>query len=527
VGDAGWAGSLVETWERDSERPLYLVFQPGQPVLTLLAEALALLGPEKRWNVTFSTYFTGGQPGVSCGWRCVPAGSPEALEAEGAGHWILDLTRDLGRAPGSPWVDRARAGRVAHRNETGTARPVSVPGGEALKTASAWEDSSALLPDWSELTASEGGIAAAAAQTQAPPVPTRKLAGAALPVGAPLLPHLPDRASERRRTPWPLVAVGVVMLAVGIGLGLGLARLNLNERPIDDARPEPVANPSTEKPFAKDGPEKKDANKAVPPVRPPEKERQPEPRPPDKPAAQPRKPGELKDEIKAPSPAPVKQLDLLAYKELETLDGWKDLLKDLHEAKPGQEAAALQKSLPRLNAAVGALNKARSRHEEWKKGLGAALDARPFTPLREMLEKDQDVESGMISRAFKDGLDTMKRDWYQAEAQKDRRALAAERLDRLTALIDKFKKEKAKPSKPDTEFNQQLIRLGAILALLADFEDKGYLKGIAPLNDADPTKIRDSVYGKDGILKNLNSEFFPDEFPKDGPRKEARPDPSR
>ena len=59
AGDSGWAGALAQAFLEHPERPAYLVFRPGMNLLPLFAEALALLPPERRWQVTFSTYFTG------------------------------------------------------------------------------------------------------------------------------------------------------------------------------------------------------------------------------------------------------------------------------------------------------------------------------------------------------------------------------------------------------------------------------------------------------------------------------------
>lgn len=80
-GDPGWAGVLVESFLNDPAQPAYLEFPPGRDLLPLLAEAIALLPADRRWDVTFSTYFTGLPPDVSCLWRGVLRDSPEALRA--------------------------------------------------------------------------------------------------------------------------------------------------------------------------------------------------------------------------------------------------------------------------------------------------------------------------------------------------------------------------------------------------------------------------------------------------------------
>ena len=71
AGDAGWAGVLAESFLRDPERLVILLFAPGQEILPLFDEALSLLPPERRWDVTFSTYFTGLATSTTCVWRAM------------------------------------------------------------------------------------------------------------------------------------------------------------------------------------------------------------------------------------------------------------------------------------------------------------------------------------------------------------------------------------------------------------------------------------------------------------------------
>src|SRR5437899_13103500 len=62
TGDAGWAGVLAESYLANPNGRVYLLFEPGMDLLPLFAESLALLPPEHRWQVTFSTYFMGLPP---------------------------------------------------------------------------------------------------------------------------------------------------------------------------------------------------------------------------------------------------------------------------------------------------------------------------------------------------------------------------------------------------------------------------------------------------------------------------------
>lgn len=110
AGDAGWAGVLAESYLKDPERPVILLFEPGYDLLPLLAESISLLPPERRWEVTFSTYFTGLPQGVACAWRCLLKDSPEAHQSlRFAKALRIDLTNQtLGPATGGNLVQVAR-----------------------------------------------------------------------------------------------------------------------------------------------------------------------------------------------------------------------------------------------------------------------------------------------------------------------------------------------------------------------------------------------------------------------------------
>ncbi len=111
TGDAGWAGVLAESFMRDPERPVILLYAPGQDMLPLIAEALSLIPADRRWEVTFSTYFTGLPQSVNCNWRCMLSGSPEAHQSLRFVRALrLDLTNPdgLGIPAGNELVADAR-----------------------------------------------------------------------------------------------------------------------------------------------------------------------------------------------------------------------------------------------------------------------------------------------------------------------------------------------------------------------------------------------------------------------------------
>lgn len=116
AGDAGWAGVLAEAFLADPDRQVYLVFSPGMDVLSLMSEANTLLPPDRRWETTFSTYFTSLPAGVNCNWRFVLAGSAEANQSRRFVRALrIDLTQKLERAEGGQLVEIARSGSVAAR----------------------------------------------------------------------------------------------------------------------------------------------------------------------------------------------------------------------------------------------------------------------------------------------------------------------------------------------------------------------------------------------------------------------------
>lgn len=115
AGDAGWAGVLVEEYEKEPTRPVFVVVNPGTDVLALFAEALALMPAERRWEVSFSTCFQGVQAGATCAWRgIVKAGREEDVGAMRGGT-VIDLTVRQGVARDGPFVESARTGRPSRR----------------------------------------------------------------------------------------------------------------------------------------------------------------------------------------------------------------------------------------------------------------------------------------------------------------------------------------------------------------------------------------------------------------------------
>ena len=125
-GDAGWAGAVAELFLAEPNRPVYFVFDPGEDLLPLFAESIALLPRDRRWDVSFSTYFTGQAQGLTCLWRGVVRDSPEAEQARRLpGVLILDPSTRPGIAPGGPLVEQARTGVAPARPIEAATRPAA------------------------------------------------------------------------------------------------------------------------------------------------------------------------------------------------------------------------------------------------------------------------------------------------------------------------------------------------------------------------------------------------------------------
>jgi hypothetical protein len=111
TGDAGWAGVVTEWFLADPQRSVFLLHEPGVDLLPLFDEAIALLQPERRWELTFSTYAVGIPQGTTCHWRGLVKGSTEAkLARRASGALVIELGSDLGAASGGAHVTVAQTG---------------------------------------------------------------------------------------------------------------------------------------------------------------------------------------------------------------------------------------------------------------------------------------------------------------------------------------------------------------------------------------------------------------------------------
>ena len=111
TGDAGWAGYVGEQL-LSGGKPASVIFLPGTDTLPLIMEVIDVLPAARRWDITFSSYFTKLPPEVDCQLRFVLDGTPEATALRRRPHeMLIDLARPLGAAPDSPLAGAARTGK--------------------------------------------------------------------------------------------------------------------------------------------------------------------------------------------------------------------------------------------------------------------------------------------------------------------------------------------------------------------------------------------------------------------------------
>lgn len=231
TGDAGWAGVLAESFLRDPERPVFLLFEPGQEVLPLIAEALSLLPPPRRWEVTFSTYFTGLPQGASCAWRCMLAGSAEAHQSlRFAKALRIDLTAaSFAEATGGALVQAARS-QVRHQGAS-SRKPPALPAGQV---ANAEVDE----PSHADQEDADAEYDLAGPNADAPPLPLRnvlhprdrrltKAGGRRSQQGS----ETAEVGPLNRRRTWIVLGIALVgLLVIGSGVGIFLSQW-LQHRP--------------------------------------------------------------------------------------------------------------------------------------------------------------------------------------------------------------------------------------------------------------------------------------------------------
>lgn len=177
TGDAGWGGVLAESALRKGGL-MSVIFPAGTPVLDLVVESLSLLPPEKRWDVTFSTYFT----------KAAASGVPSRTNR----HWQS--------TPAGALVRGARTSFVSQRASARDAAPLQRLVPDSVRTALAAPQPRAEEPE--ELTVAPASQPSGARRLDQPP--------AWLPAAKPVT-----------RTRWllPMIAGGLVLLFLAVVVG--------------------------------------------------------------------------------------------------------------------------------------------------------------------------------------------------------------------------------------------------------------------------------------------------------------------
>ena len=205
TGDAGWGGVLAESALRKGSL-MSVIFPAGTPVLELVVESLSLLPQEKRWDVTFSTYFTKAPAGVDCQWRFLLDGTPEATALRrDVRAAVIDLCQPLGQAEGGELVQAARSQAVTPRSRVPSPESLRRTTTETLRPAVAAPQQRADEPKELKL---------------APLSPT-KATRPASPVPA----WLPSAKRAKRKRWLPIVA-GTLLLVLAVGVSVFIIRPN-------------------------------------------------------------------------------------------------------------------------------------------------------------------------------------------------------------------------------------------------------------------------------------------------------------
>jgi hypothetical protein len=261
TGDAGWAGVLAEGAISRPPRTATVIFSPGQEMLPLVVEALALVPPQKRWEVTFSTYFTRLPAGLECQWRFVLAGSAEANAARANPHaLVIDLTRASGQASGGRLVEAARTGLL--------------PEAEVARQAPAAATTQNVPAEGFAVTAPHQTSSAASRETQERVYALRdrdepKSVDIGFKAVARTAPSAPPPKSSALK--WTLFAAAALIATIGLfGGGTAAVYYFFGEHPVPRSQPvvaDPIKTPPKETPKTPDQPQKPAVVKNNPPAK--------------------------------------------------------------------------------------------------------------------------------------------------------------------------------------------------------------------------------------------------------------------
>jgi len=153
--DPGLAGDLAEA--AASGKETRLIVRQGDDVLALFADAIALLPPAKRWQVTFNTCEIEPFDAV---WRAVREDLPQARSWRGS-TGVIDLTSSATKGSDSIYARFARG--------EASALPWQTPVSDSAKPSTAVATSTPQSPPTEE-SSHRGTVVHHASETQVPPV---------------------------------------------------------------------------------------------------------------------------------------------------------------------------------------------------------------------------------------------------------------------------------------------------------------------------------------------------------------------
>lgn len=222
--DGGWAGHIVEQLI-SNKQPVYVLFSAGTDTFSLLQEILDVVPANRRWQVTFSTYYTNPIAGAECQLRFVLDGTKDATKLRNdARAVVVDLTTPLAQATGGELVTLARSGMVTQV----VAVPKQKPEPKADSSTSVSSKSGKSNDgDWIEPEADNLGSALASGASSAPDLataskrpPAPNLFGAARAQKEQRLSAAGQRSSKGKIVG---LVCGVVVLLVAVSAGVWVA----------------------------------------------------------------------------------------------------------------------------------------------------------------------------------------------------------------------------------------------------------------------------------------------------------------
>ena len=109
TGDAGWAGTIADAVLQAKNNSVNVIVPLRANSLLLAHEVFQLIPSEKRWEITFSTFYSAAIPGSTCNLRFVLDGTPEADKLRRDYRQLkFDLTERLGVPEETARVTAAR-----------------------------------------------------------------------------------------------------------------------------------------------------------------------------------------------------------------------------------------------------------------------------------------------------------------------------------------------------------------------------------------------------------------------------------